>query len=177
MGSENSEKKGLSSGTFKFKKKGGEFKMMMMMITTALKVKKTGPGSCITVKNFSKEVSEKAVEKLEQRLKEILPIGIGVTIKVYDHPRDVHSSRFLWFRKLFGYNPDQLDGKVKFPGPVILYKRAFRDDRILLHVALHEIGHYLDKRNLLTFLLPFWLLSPWREKRADAFAAKFGFGH
>ena len=133
--------------------------------------KKTKRIGGILVENFS-EVPEVKIQKLEQNLKDILPRDIAVTIEVYNHPREVHSPWQLWFLEKFGhYNPDKSDGEAGLT-KIVLYKVAFeRDEKILMHIALHEIGHYLDRN-------PFTYFSQrWREKRADRFAERFGFEH
>lgn len=126
----------------------------------------------VLVENHS-YVEEEKIQEITKTLKEILreEPPKSLLVEVWNHPRDVFPPYVLWFWQVCHYDPDKIDGMAQ-RNRVILYERAFLGDDIrLLHIALHEIGHYLD-RNPLTFFC-----QGWRERRADQFAQKMGYGH
>lgn len=93
--------------------------------------------------------------------------NIIVPIEIKDSPS--FWSKFRKFLETRSIKPS--DGEVViFPRrKVILYKRAFQGNfQRLMHVALHEIGHFLDLD---------YQSQAEREKRADEFAERFGYGH
>ena len=122
------------------------------------------------VKVNLKNCSQTQKQKLETSLNRILanekPSELIIPIEIRDTPSLFSKlRRFLATRSL---NLKPLDGEViVFPRrKIILYKEAFKGSfHRLMHIALHEIGHYLDFK-----------YDSEREKRADAFAKKFGYG-
>ncbi len=108
-------------------------------------------------------------QKLETTLNRLLsgktPNELIIPIEIRDAPS--LSSRFRKFLATRSLKPSSGE-VIVFPRKIILYKKAFEGSfKRLMHIALHEIGHYLD--------FDYHNQSD-REKRADAFAEKFGYG-
>jgi len=130
----------------------------------------------IKIKNFS-NINNDILKKLERDLNALLQLDL--VIEAWDSPRKIYSPsqlrrRKIWCRALgHHYNPDESDGEVTgiFRKKVRLFARAFRgrDWKTIIHIALHEIGHYLDKNPLNRFLYRN------SEEKADMFASKFGY--
>ncbi|MCD6384529.1 hypothetical protein J7M23_02015 [Candidatus Sumerlaeota bacterium] len=126
----------------------------------------------VRVDNKSSFCSQAQKLELETSLNRLLsneaPSELIVPIEIRDTPSLFSKLlRFLGTRSLRSFASD---GEViLFPRKIILYKRAFKGGfKRLMHIALHEIGHYLD--------FDYRSRSD-REKRADMFAEKFGYGH
>jgi hypothetical protein len=121
----------------------------------------------VNIKNFSRGIEEK-VQRLSKELKS-LPVESEdpVRIEIHDYPllkKDIDGEVVGWF------------GGIE--KKIILYKRAFQGPwERTMHIVLHELGHYFDKKVHPIFcpFIPFF--QKWRERRADAFAEKFGYGH
>jgi len=124
----------------------------------------------VKVEDKSSFCSQTQAEKLETALNRLLsdevPSGVVIPIEIKDKPSLLSRlRRFLGTRSL---KPSSGEVERSPKRKVILYRRAFEGDfDRLMHIALHEIGHYLDFD---------YHSQPDREKRADAFAEKFGYG-
>jgi hypothetical protein len=124
----------------------------------------------VKIINSSSVVPKEKIQRLREEL-ERLPIEIDpvkpVKIVVHDYP-------FLGSKDSDGEVIGWFGGIEK---KIILYKRAFQGPRErTMHIVLHELGHYFDTKfhPILCFLIPF--LQKIRERRADKFAEKFGYG-
>jgi Zn-dependent protease with chaperone function len=120
----------------------------------------------VDIKNYSSVPQEK-VQRLYEEL-ERLPVESEDPgrIEIHDYPhsrKDSDGEVVGWFGR----------GRK-----IIIYKRAFEGQwETTMHIVLHELGHYFDRKVHPIFCLFIPFLQKWREKRADAFAARFGYGH
>ncbi|MGE4554946.1 MAG: hypothetical protein AB7D02_02375 [Candidatus Paceibacterota bacterium] len=114
------------------------------------------------------------LSKLEQELATLLsnhpPLDVVIPIEIRNSPSLF--SRIRRFLKTFSFKSFKpADGAtLRFPHrKIVLYKKALKGDFTrLMHIVLHEIGHFLDFD---------YKNQSQREKRADEFAEKFGYGH
>lgn len=128
----------------------------------------------IKLLNYSTNINSELIKKLEEDLNALLELNI--TIEVWNHPKEVHPEwKIRVMRFLYGYNLESTDGEFYsgiFSKRIILYERAFKGSRKrLLHIALHEIGHYKDKNPMNKIFHR--LFHQKAEQKADEFAARY----